>query len=195
MERSPPAPGLPNRRKRRRILRCPCALAAYDGDVEKAQGIPKGAEERRRRLLGADAFIVSSPEYNGSMPGMFKTRSTGPRALPTTAVRWEARPTSECVSVHGRGNRGLWVLRMPLEHLAARIYPDMFSLAQAHNGLVHGQIADAARARFEKNLERSVSSGPAKSRKALPVDQARGGSSSSESLQVSGRSCGIPAPT
>src|SRR5918996_343502 len=47
-------------------------VPSYDGDVEKAQGIPKGAEELRRRLLEADAFIVSSPEYNASMPGMFK---------------------------------------------------------------------------------------------------------------------------
>ena len=37
-------------------------VPSYDGDVEKAQGIPKGAEELRRRLLGADAFFVSSPE-------------------------------------------------------------------------------------------------------------------------------------
>ena len=31
------------------------------------------------------------------------------------------------------GNRGVWTLRIPFEHLGARIYPDMFSLAQAHN--------------------------------------------------------------
>ena len=30
------------------------------------------------------------------------------------------------------GNRGLWALRVPLEHLGARIYPDMFSLSRAH---------------------------------------------------------------
>ena len=30
------------------------------------------------------------------------------------------------------GNRGLWALRIPLEHLGARVYPDMFSLAQSH---------------------------------------------------------------
>jgi hypothetical protein len=30
------------------------------------------------------------------------------------------------------GNRGLWALRVPLEHLGSRVYPDMFSLAQAH---------------------------------------------------------------
>ncbi len=31
----------------------------------------------------------------------------------------------------GGGNRGLWALRVPFEHLGARMYPDMFSLAQA----------------------------------------------------------------
>ena len=30
------------------------------------------------------------------------------------------------------GNRGLWALRVPFEHLGTRVYPDMFSLAQAH---------------------------------------------------------------
>ncbi len=32
----------------------------------------------------------------------------------------------------GGGNRGLWALRVPLEHLGSRVYPDMFSPAQAH---------------------------------------------------------------
>jgi chromate reductase, NAD(P)H dehydrogenase (quinone) len=46
-------------------------VPSYDGDAENIQGIPKGAEELRRRLLESDAFIVSSPEYNASMPGTF----------------------------------------------------------------------------------------------------------------------------
>ena len=32
----------------------------------------------------------------------------------------------------GSGNRGLWALRIPFEHLGVRIFPDMFSLAMAH---------------------------------------------------------------
>jgi hypothetical protein len=47
-------------------------LPLYDGDLEKAEGIPRGAEELKRRLLESDAFILSSPEYNGSMPGTIK---------------------------------------------------------------------------------------------------------------------------
>ena len=133
-------------------------VPSYDGDLEKAQGIPKGAEELRRRLLASDAFIVSSPEYNGSMPGLFKN-------LIDWTSRFRPQPfdgkhgllLSASPSMAG-GNRGLWALRMPFEHLGARIYPDMFSLAQAHKALVEGDIADAAlRARFEKNLQAFLS--------------------------------------
>ena len=33
------------------------------------------------------------------------------------------------------GNRGLWALRVRLEHLGTRVYPGMFSLAQAHKAM------------------------------------------------------------
>ena len=131
---------------------------SYDGDVETTKGIPKGAHELRRRLLDCDAFIVSSPEYNGSMPGVFKN-------LIDWASRFRPQPfdgkqgllMSASPSMAG-GNRGLWALRMPFEHLGARIYPDMFSLAQAHKALVDGDIADGAlRARFDKNLQAFLS--------------------------------------
>ena len=133
-------------------------VPSYDGDAEQAQGIPTGAEELRRRLLESDAFVVSSPEYNGSMPGVFKN-------LIDWTSRYRPQPfdgkqgllLSASPSMVG-GNRGLWALRMPLEHLGARIYPDMFSLAQADKALVDGEIVDAAlRARFEKNLQAFLS--------------------------------------
>ena len=133
-------------------------VPSFDGDVESSQGMPAGAQELRRRLEESDAFIVSSPEYNGSMPGTFKN-------LIDWTSRFRPQPfdgkhgllLSASPSMVG-GNRGLWALRMPLEHLGARIYPDMFSLAQAHKALIDGEIADAAlRARFEKNLQAFLS--------------------------------------
>jgi hypothetical protein len=53
------------------------------------------------------------------------------------------------------GNRGLWALRVPLEHLGARVYPDMFSLAQAHQAFgADGRLNDATIGkRFESTLE------------------------------------------
>jgi chromate reductase len=130
----------------------------YDGDVEKSQGIPKGAEELQRRLLDCDAFIVSSPEYNGSMPGVLKNLiDWTSRFRPQPFDGKQGLLMSASPSMNG-GNRGLWALRMPFEHLGARIYPDMFSLAQAHKGLVNGDIADPAlRARFDKNLQAFLS--------------------------------------
>jgi NAD(P)H-dependent FMN reductase len=133
-------------------------VPSYDGDGEKAHGFPPGAEELRRRLLESDAFIVSSPEYNSSMPGILKN-------LIDWTSRFRPQPfdgkhgllLSASPSMVG-GNRGLWALRIPLEHLGARIYPDMFSLAQAHRALVQDDFADAAlRARFEKNLQAFLS--------------------------------------
>jgi NAD(P)H-dependent FMN reductase len=130
----------------------------YDGDRETAEGIPHGAEELRRRLVESDAFILASPEYNGSMPGTIKN-------LIDWVSRFRPQPfdgrhgllLSASPSLAG-GNRGLWTLRVPLEHMGARIFPDMFSLAMAHKAFADGDIADAAlRARFEKSLQAFLS--------------------------------------
>jgi hypothetical protein len=52
------------------------------------------------------------------------------------------------------GNRGLWSLRIPFEHLGARVYPDMFSLAVAHQAFdLDGNFSDPTiRKRFEDNI-------------------------------------------
>jgi chromate reductase len=53
------------------------------------------------------------------------------------------------------GNRGLWSLRIPLEHLGARVYPDMFSLAEAHQAMdASGFIqSHELQKRFESTIE------------------------------------------
>lgn len=133
-------------------------VPSYDGDAEHADGIPKGAGEFQRRIAACDAFIVSSPEYNGSMPGFFKNLiDWTSRFRPQPFDGKQGLLMSASPSMIG-GNRGLWALRVPFEHLGARIYPDMFSLAQAHKALAGGDIADAAlRARFDKNVQAFLS--------------------------------------
>ena len=131
---------------------------SYDGDVETAQGIPKGAQELRRRLLDCDAFIVSSPEYNGSMPGGFKN-------LIDWTSRFRPQPfdgrhgllMSASPSLAG-GNRGLWALRVPFEHLGTRVYPDMFSLSMAHKAFAGDELGDPAlRSRFDTTVQAFLS--------------------------------------
>ena len=130
----------------------------YDGDLESRVAIPAGAEALRRRLVGSDAFIIASPEYNASMPGLLKNLiDWTSRFRPQPFDGRHALLLSASPSLAG-GNRGLWSLRVPLEHLGARVFPDMFSLAGAQKALVDGAIADPAlRARFEKNVEAFLS--------------------------------------
>jgi chromate reductase, NAD(P)H dehydrogenase (quinone) len=130
----------------------------YHGDIEKDQGIPAGAQELQRRLLECDAFIVSSPEYNGSMPGTIKNLiDWTSRFRPQPFDGRHALLVSASPSMAG-GNRGLWALRMPLEHLGARVFPDMFSLAMAHKSFAGDDLADdGLRARFEKTVQAFLS--------------------------------------
>jgi chromate reductase len=52
------------------------------------------------------------------------------------------------------GNRGLWALRVPLEHLGTRVYPDMFSLAQAHTAFNGDRLAnESLQKRFEATID------------------------------------------
>jgi chromate reductase len=104
----------------------------YDGDIEASTGVPEGAKQFCRRIKEADAFIVSSPEYNASMPAEIKNLiDWTSRLRPQPFNGKQGLLMSASPSMVG-GNRGLWSLRIPFEHLGARVYPDMFSLAQAH---------------------------------------------------------------
>jgi NAD(P)H-dependent FMN reductase len=133
-----------------RDVDCP----SYDNDVESATGLPQGATEFHRRLTAANGFVISSPEYNGSMPGILKNLIDWvSRFRPQPFNGTHALLMSASPSMVG-GNRGLWALRMPLEHLGTRVFPDMFSLAQAHKALDdHGRILnEQLRERFEHTI-------------------------------------------
>jgi NAD(P)H-dependent FMN reductase len=127
----------------------------YDYDVEQSSGFPPGAKELRQRLDAADAFVIASPEFNGSMPGGLKNVIDWvSRIRPQPFNGKQALLMSASPSMAG-GNRGLWALRVPLEHLGARVYPDMFSLAQAHQAFdASGKISNAVlQQRFERTIE------------------------------------------
>jgi NAD(P)H-dependent FMN reductase len=127
---------------------------SYDIDREKENGLPAGAEQLRRRVEAAHAFVIVSPEYNASMPGALKN-----------AIDWVSRARPQPFNgkqglllsaspTQAGGNRGLWALRVPLEHLGARIYPDMFSLAQAHQAFEpSGRIANSS---LQGRLEETI---------------------------------------
>lgn len=56
----------------------------YNEDDEGAQGIPPAVVELKRKLLAADGLLLVTPEYNNSIPGVFKN-----------AIDWMSRPPGE----------------------------------------------------------------------------------------------------
>jgi len=61
----------------------------YDGDVE-AQGIPAAVTQLKEAIVRADGVLLVTPEYNNSIPGVFKN-----------AIDWLSRPASDIKRVFG----------------------------------------------------------------------------------------------
>ncbi|PDT81621.1 NADPH-dependent FMN reductase [Sinorhizobium sp. BJ1] len=59
-------------------------IPLYDGDVEAESGVPAPAEALKRKIIAADGVILFTPEYNNSVPGVFKN-----------AIDWLSRPPAD----------------------------------------------------------------------------------------------------
>lgn len=53
----------------------------YDGDLETAEGVPPAVKALKDALAAADGLLLITPEYNNSIPGVFKN-----------AIDWMSRP-------------------------------------------------------------------------------------------------------
>lgn len=56
----------------------------YDADEEEATGIPVEVQQLKDQLAAADALLLTTPEYNNGIPGVFKN-----------AIDWMSRPPSD----------------------------------------------------------------------------------------------------
>jgi NAD(P)H-dependent FMN reductase len=59
-------------------------IPLYDGDVEAAQGVPDVVEQLKERIVATDGLLLVTPEYNNSLPGVFKN-----------AIDWLSRPPAD----------------------------------------------------------------------------------------------------
>jgi NAD(P)H-dependent FMN reductase len=65
-------------------------IPLYDGDLESEQGIPHPVAALKDKIAAADGLLLVTPEYNSSMPGVFKN-----------AIDWLSRPASDIDRVFG----------------------------------------------------------------------------------------------
>jgi chromate reductase, NAD(P)H dehydrogenase (quinone) len=61
----------------------------YDGDIE-AQGIPPSVSQLKEAMVAADGVLLVTPEYNNSIPGVFKN-----------TIDWLSRPAADARRVFG----------------------------------------------------------------------------------------------
>jgi len=65
-------------------------IPLYDGDVEATSGVPAVVEALKNRIAACDGLLLVTPEYNNSMPGVFKN-----------AIDWLSRPGKDIKRVFG----------------------------------------------------------------------------------------------
>jgi NAD(P)H-dependent FMN reductase len=65
-------------------------IPLYDGDQEAENGVPAPVSALKERIAVADALLLVTPEYNGSIPGVMKN-----------AIDWLSRPPKDIARVFG----------------------------------------------------------------------------------------------
>src|ERR1051326_1883650 len=96
-------------------------MPLYDGDVEAVQGLPPSARAFKQLLMDHDAFVIASPEYNGSFPALLKnvidwtSRAAQPGERPSAVFRGKTAAILSASPGSGGGRRGLRHVRELLE--------------------------------------------------------------------------------
>ncbi len=124
-------------------------MPVYDGDIETSAGIPENTVKLGEKIRTADALIISTPEYNGGIPGVLKN-----------VVDWLSREKQ--VSLTGKhllllaaspgalgGIRSLLHSRIPFEMLSVHVFPDKVGLPNAYSA-----FDEQGRLKDEKILKR-----------------------------------------
>jgi NAD(P)H-dependent FMN reductase len=59
-------------------------IPLYDGDLERTAGIPQPVVALKEKIAACDGVLLVTPEYNNSIPGVFKN-----------AIDWFSRPSDD----------------------------------------------------------------------------------------------------
>ncbi len=137
-------------------------LPMFSEDLEVA-GIPASVLALKDRLIAADAVLIASPEYNGSLSGALKN-----------AIDWASRPREGEASLacfKGKvggllaaspgaigGLRGMRHVRQILTQLQMVVVPAEFALGVAHEAFdADGNLKDERAATMAKGVGLAVS--------------------------------------
>lgn len=145
-------------------------MPLYDGDLEAASGLPEHARRLKRLFTDHQGLLISSPEYNSSIPAVLKN-----------AIDWVSRPEpgepelaafSNKVAVlmsaspGGLGGlRALVAVRSLLGNIKVLVLPDQVSVSKAHEAFnADGTLKDAKQSAAVQKLGKTLAETVAKLR-------------------------------
>ncbi len=123
-------------------------LPVFDEDNEASEGLPKHVRTLKDIFIGADGFLIASPEYNGFFSGLFKN------TIDWLSRMVEGYPPLECfkhktvglLAASPGGLGGIRVLphvRHLLSNLQMSVIPEQFGLGNASSAFNDdGSLAD-----------------------------------------------------
>ena len=127
-------------------------LPLYDEDAD-TDPAPDAVARFRDAVASADAIVVSTPEYNASIPGPLKN-----------AIDWASRPfeanpfRGKPVLVVGASTGlfgAVWAqaeIRKVLDHIGANVLDTELPVGQAHEAVAHGLRDAGISAELERQL-------------------------------------------
>jgi chromate reductase len=108
-------------------------IPPFHGDRAETEAAPAAVQDLRERIAAADAVLIATPEYNGSIPGVLKNALDWMSVpFPDNALR--GKPVAVIGASTGAYG-GMWAqaeLRKVLGIIGARVVNADMSLAKAH---------------------------------------------------------------
>jgi chromate reductase, NAD(P)H dehydrogenase (quinone) len=139
------------------------ALPLFDGDLEDASGLPEGAKKFKTLLRESDGFLIASPEYNSSIPGVLKnaidwaSRAESDDEPPLVAFRGKSAALLSASPGALGGLRGLVTLRSILGNIGVLVLPDQVAISKAHEAFDEaGKLKDERKAKQVAGLVRGL---------------------------------------
>ncbi len=123
-------------------------MPIFNQDDEAMHGIPEQAQQFKELLIGADGFLIASPEYNSSYPALLKnaidwaSRQAGDEKV---LAAYKGKVAGIMAASEGAlgGMRVLVTLRMLLENIGTMVLPNQKAISRVNTLLdENGKVSD-----------------------------------------------------
>lgn len=117
-------------------------MPVFNQDIQD-KGFPQAVVDLAAEVKAADALVISTPEYNGSISSVLKTTIDWLSRDPLNP--WPGKHVCLLGASPGAlgAVRGLWHSRQPFEVLGCHVYPEMSGLPRAHEAFdAEGKLKD-----------------------------------------------------